>query len=299
MQDNEIIKKSFGTHDGSFHADEVTACAFLLLYHLIDKDKIHRTRDMTVLKTCEYVCDVGGKYDPAIKRFDHHQKEYTGDMSSAGMILLYLKNEGLMDEHLYHHFNNTLVKSVDAHDIGKIESKGCSFSQVIANFLPIEYNSTIQEKNEAFLKAVEFTYGHLKRTQDRYFYTRKCLDKVKEKLEPKRKYIIFDESFPWIDCFFELGGESHPALFILMPTGKHWKLRGIPPDAYSKMMVRLPLPLEWAGLHNDDLKKVSKIKGAIFCHKGRFISIWETKEDAIQALKYVLSKAGVDYGNDL
>ncbi|MDF2550599.1 MAG: hypothetical protein K0S07_1666, partial [Chlamydiales bacterium] len=28
--------RSFGTHDGSFHADEVTACALLLLVDLID-----------------------------------------------------------------------------------------------------------------------------------------------------------------------------------------------------------------------------------------------------------------------
>nr|NGX32100.1 hypothetical protein [Candidatus Anoxychlamydiales bacterium] len=48
-----------------------------------------------------------------------------------------------------------------------------------------------------------------------------------------------------------------------------------------------------------DLQKVSKIDGAIFCHKGRFISIWKTKEAAIKALKYVFKKSGIDYGNDL
>jgi uncharacterized UPF0160 family protein len=56
--------RSFGTHDGSFHGDEVTACALLLLFNLIDKDKIVRTRDMAVLGRCEYICDVGGVYDP-------------------------------------------------------------------------------------------------------------------------------------------------------------------------------------------------------------------------------------------
>jgi uncharacterized UPF0160 family protein len=47
------------------------------------------------------------------------------------------------------------------------------------------------------------------------------------------------------------------------------------------------LPKEWAGLLEDDLKKVTGIHGAIFCHKGRFISVWETKEDALQALTLV------------
>ncbi len=295
----EIVKKSFGTHDGSFHADEVTACAFLLLYDLIQKDKIHRTRDMTSLNACEYVCDVGGIYDAKKKRFDHHQKEYTGELSSAGMVLQYLKDQALMDPKLYDHFNHMLVKAVDAHDIGKMDAKGCSFSQIIANFLPIDYNSSLQEKNKAFLEAVDFAKGHISRMQDRFFYTRKCMDKIYKKMTDKKKYLMFEESIPWMEGFFAQGGESHPALFVIMPTGKHWKLRGIPPDNHSKMMVRLPLPLEWAGLHDDELKNISKIKGAIFCHKGRFISIWATKEDAIEALKYVLKKAGVEYGNNI
>jgi uncharacterized UPF0160 family protein len=295
----EILKRSFGTHDGSFHADEVTACALLLLYNLIDKDKIFRTRDPDLLNRCEYVCDVGGIYDPKIKRFDHHQKEYTGDLSSAGMILIYLKNQAFMDFHLYDHFNNVLVKFIDAHDTGKSEGKNYSFSHVIANFLPIDYNATLKEKNDSFINAVDFAYLHLKRMEERFFYSRKCMDRVKKAMEPKHKYLMFDESIPWVDSFFELGGESHPALFVIMPSQTHWKLRGIPPDSNNRMKVRLPLPFEWAGLHTDDLKKVSNIEGAIFCHKGRFISVWKTKEDAIKALKYVFKKAGVDYGNDL
>jgi uncharacterized UPF0160 family protein len=75
-----------------------------------------------------------------------------------------------------------------------------------------------------------------------------------------------------------------------MPIGKEWKLRGIPPTNKRRMEVRLPLPEEWAGLHEKELEKASQIKGAIFCHKGRFISIWKTKEAAMQALKYVLKK---------
>ncbi len=63
------------------------------------------------------------------------------------------------------------------------------------------------------------------------------------------------------------------------------------------MEVRLPLPEEWAGLHEEDLVKKSNIKGAIFCHKGRFVSIWETKEDAIKALNYIFKKEGKDEYN--
>jgi uncharacterized UPF0160 family protein len=100
--------------------------------------------------------------------------------------------------------------------------------------------------------------------------------------------LIFDRNIPWQENFFDLGGVDHPAQFVIMPSGKHWKLRGIAPDAQRLMQVRCPLPEKWAGLLEKDLKRVSRISGAVFCHKGRFISVWETKNDALKALDYVL-----------
>ena len=100
--------------------------------------------------------------------------------------------------------------------------------------------------------------------------------------------LLFDHSIPWMENFFELGGEVHPAQFVIMPAGPHWKLRGIPPSMNERMKVRRPLPESWAGLHDLDLQKASGISGAVFCHKGRFISIWKTKEDAIRAFHLVI-----------
>lgn len=59
MEKELIRPRSFGTHDGSFHADEVTACALLLLFDLIDQEEIVRSRNLKELSSCEYVCDVG------------------------------------------------------------------------------------------------------------------------------------------------------------------------------------------------------------------------------------------------
>src|SRR3984885_3813338 len=98
------ILRSLGTHDGAFHADEVTACALLCLFNLIDLDKIVRTRDPNRLSQCEYVCDVGGIYEPADKQFDHHQVHYQGMMSSAGMVLKYLFEGGVLDKGEYECF---------------------------------------------------------------------------------------------------------------------------------------------------------------------------------------------------
>ncbi len=278
--------RSLAIHDGSFHADEVTASALLLLFDLIDRDKIVRTRDMKVIQACDFVCDVGGVYDPKRRRFDHHQSDYKEMLSSAGMVLLFLKESGWMEPHLYEYFNKSIIMGVDAHDNGvaKLEPGTTSFSQVISNFLPIEYDVAPQEMDKSFMQAVEFALGHLERLKRRHAYTLACKATVKKAMIHGSNALIFEESLPWLENFFDLGGEVHPAQFVIMPAGDHWKLRGIPPSLAERMKVRKALPSAWAGLRDQELKKLSGIQGAIFCHKGRFISIWETKEDATKAL---------------
>ncbi|MBS0620831.1 MAG: MYG1 family protein [Verrucomicrobia bacterium] len=287
-----MIRRSVGTHDGSFHADEVTACALLLLYNLVDRERVFRTRDLSKLAEYEYVCDVGGLYDPSKKRFDHHQSEYQGDFSSAGMVLFYLREEGIIDPAIYAYFDRSLVAGVDAHDNGRVspEYGVCTFSQVISNFVPTEYDAPDAMQTAAFFQALDFTLGHLQRLLERYRVIQSYREKVAESMSKQERFLYFDEALPWMDCFFEMGGETHPALFVVMPSGGHWKVRGIPPSLEQRMQVRKMLPEKWAGLLDEDLKKVSGIPGAIFCHKGRFISVWESKEDALRALKTVLGE---------
>jgi len=286
------VLRSCGTHDGSFHADEVTACALLHLFDLIDADKIHRTRDPEILHQCEFVCDVGGIYESERKLFDHHQVEYDGSLSSAGMILLYLKESKIIDESEFEFFNRSLIKGVDAHDNGiELAPAGvCTYSHIISNFMPINYESSNEARNKAFMEAFYFARDHLDRLLRRRRYIQLCCDQVKKAMLPKSDFLLFDEAIPWMDSFFELGGINHPAKFVVMPTGTHWKLRGIPPSQENHMLVRMPLPQDWSGLMGDDFKNAVGIEGAIFCHKGRFISIWENKQDALSALEIVLKQ---------
>jgi uncharacterized UPF0160 family protein len=282
--------KSFGTHNGSFHADEVTACSLLLLFGKIEKSKVLRTREPTVLADCEYVCDVGGIYDASVKRFDHHQADYKGSMSSAGMILLYLRDTGALTPSLYEHLNRSLILGVDAHDNGvaKLEMGITSFSQIVSNFLPVEYDVSDLEMDNSFFQAVDFVVGHLTRLLARLDYMNACQETVRKKMKESEDVLVFDEPLPWMENFFELDGENHRAQFVIMPSGQHWKLRGIPPSMSERMKVRHPLPEAWAGIRDEALKRLSGVDGAIFCHKGRFISIWETKDDALKALAAVM-----------
>lgn len=286
------VKRSCGIHDGTFHADEVTACALLIVFDLIDEEKIIRTRHPEQLAACEYICDVGGIYDPSKKLFDHHQVDYQGPLSSAGMVLLYLKSQKIITEEVYHFFNESLVEGVDNHDNGlDPQIPGvCTYSHILANFTPIHYEAEPEELEEAFRQALTFSKGHVQRLWDRYQYNHSCREIIAEAMKTGESFLFFDHAIPWMDVFFELGGEEHPAQFIVMPSGTHWKVRGIPPSPHDKMRVRWPLPKEWAGLLEEELKKRTGIEGAIFCHKGRFISVWETKEDALKALDIILQQ---------
>lgn len=281
---------TLGTHDGRFHADEVTAAALLTHFGLVTRAGVVRTRDPKILDTCEYVCDVGGIYDPNKKLFDHHQVDYVGPLSSAGMILQYLKDCDIISQSLYHHIYNDLVQGVDAYDNGKelLGPHVTTFSHVISNFNSIIYDATSEEETTAFFDALSFVEGHIGRMIDRFNYVQSCREDVKEAMQKGKKVLFFDRSIPWMDTFFDLDGEKHPAVYVVMPAGKHWKLRGIPPTSTERMKVRQPLPEEWAGLLEEELKKKTGIPGAIFCHKGRFISVWETKNDAELALDLAL-----------
>ncbi len=287
-----IISRSFGTHNGSFHADEVTACALLVYFKMIDKDKVVRTREERQLVSCDFVCDVGGSYNPKERRFDHHQLDYKGELSSAGMILQYLEEEKIITHALYSYLRSLFVQGIDDIDNGRLFPKTghASFSQVIASFVPPSYEASDEEMNEGFFEALEFVLGFLFRAERKFHYLQKCKSDVAEIMKEMSECMVFDKAMPWIETFFELGGEDHPAEFVIMPSGKHWKLRAIPPTYERRMEVRNPLPEAWSGLLEKELKEVTGIRGAIFCHKGRFISVWETKEDALKALKMVLNK---------
>ena len=294
------IPRSLGTHDGSFHADEMTACALLLLKNKIDKNRIFRTRDLGKISLCEYVCDVGGEYEPEKKRFDHHQASYKGSLSSAGMVLEYLRNKSDLSNREYEFLNNMLVRGVDAHDNGKeMQMPGvCTFSHIISNFTPISYEATPEEQDACFFSALDFTVGHLDRLLQRFAYAQSCQDEVKAAMSLYHDCLIFDRIIPWMETFFENDGDRHPAKFLIMPAGNYWKLRGIPPTGEERMKVRVPLPEEWAGLLDQEMKEKTGIDGALFCHKGRFISVWKTKKDAIDALKRVLKLYNMPLNQD-
>lgn len=64
---------TIATHSGSFHCDEALGCWLLQRTDQFKAAEIIRSRDPAILATADIVIDVGGVYDEATLRFDHHQ----------------------------------------------------------------------------------------------------------------------------------------------------------------------------------------------------------------------------------
>lgn len=94
---------TIGTHSGTFHCDEILAVSFgfqiqkfhkfsdlnreFQVYMLsqlpeFSNHKLLRSRDQEKLNQCDIVVDVGSVFDPATKRYDHHQSTFQETFSS-------------------------------------------------------------------------------------------------------------------------------------------------------------------------------------------------------------------------
>ncbi|THD20927.1 Metal dependent protein hydrolase [Fasciola hepatica] len=138
----DIGKMVIGTHSGAFHADELVACAMLKQLPEYHNAKIIRTRDMDRLAECTIVVDVGGLFDHAARRYDHHQREFNLTLndfypstkwdiklSSAGLIYAHYGHKVIayiagvqevdpMVDVLFHKLYATFVVEIDAIDNG-------------------------------------------------------------------------------------------------------------------------------------------------------------------------------------
>merc|ERR1719409_269781 len=126
-----------GTHDGTFHCDEALGCFLLQRTKEFQGAEIVRSRDPAVLAEADVVIDVGAVYDPATKRYDHHQKEFSAvfghghvtKLSSAGLVYKHYGKEIVastlgLDEadptvnKIYLKVYKSFIEAVDAVDNG-------------------------------------------------------------------------------------------------------------------------------------------------------------------------------------
>lgn len=95
-----------GTHDGKFHADEALGIFLLQQLPEYKESRVLRSRDPSLLATCDLVLDVGGIYDANALRFDHHQRDFAETLSPQHRTKL--SSAGL----IYKHFGRKVIQQL-------------------------------------------------------------------------------------------------------------------------------------------------------------------------------------------
>lgn len=295
-------KKILVTHSGSFHADDIFACATLALY--CDQQKqnytIVRTRDESLIEKGDYVFDVGGVYDPEINRFDHHQPQGAGVRDNtipfAAFGLVWQKFGPLIckDIEIVHDLDRRIVQPIDAIDngISITESIECglydygihrivSAYQQKQNDVPDESK---QLKNFIFL--VDFCKDLLKREIDHAYDRFSALDIIEKAYDrASNKEIVEIDARVNRSTIMQALDKYKDVLYVVYQGSSYWNVFALRKEQCG-FDSRKPLPKAWAGKRDEELQNLSGVPDAVFCHNALFLAVAKSKEGALALAKY-------------
>lgn len=291
---NKKKTKLLVTHNGSFHSDDVFACATLslLLEKKGEKFKVIRTRDEKIIKTGDYVFDVGGIYNPRKNKFDHHQvsfkeKRKNGIVySSFGLIWKKYGIEICGSKSVAERIDLSLVQAVDAGDNGieiyRSIKKDCGpykIQNIFGLFLPTALEKL--DKDKQFIKVFRLARiiltREIKKNSDS-LKMEKTIQDLYKKSKNKKLLIIENNIYPRHEI--QQAVENFPQiLYVVFPSTNDWNILAIKKDLNS-FKLKKQFPKKWGGLIGAKFQKVSKVADAIFCHRGLFLAVAKSKEGA-------------------
>jgi uncharacterized UPF0160 family protein len=308
------------THGGKFHADDAWAGAVIHVLH--PEAELVRTRDPAIIESGDVVIDVGGIWDPATGRFDHHQKGFSGarqtgvPYASAGLVwreygarcvaALAAKHTGqqLSDEtaqHIAYAIDADIVQYLDLSDVGAAKNApgGYGLSAVISGYNLSwldEERLGYGERADAyrlsqFRRAMDFLIDVMANAVKYRVGALLALEQVRkaEVLEDGRLLYLKNSALPWSSVVRK---EMPKVLFVISHNigEQRYMLHTVPATA-DTFEARADLPASWAGLRDADLALVTGVPDAGFCHNGRFIAAAKSYDGihamALQALKEV------------
>jgi uncharacterized UPF0160 family protein len=308
------------THGGKFHADDAWAVAVINV--LYPEAQLVRTRDQATIERGDVVIDVGGIWDPALGRFDHHQKGFSGarqtgvPYASAGLVwreyggrcvaALAAKHTGqqLSDDtaqQIAYAIDADIVQYLDLSDVGAAKNApgGYGLSAVVSG-----YNlNWMDEERLGYGEAADvYRLSQFRRAMD--FLTDVMANAVKYRVgamlaleqvrqaevqEGGRLLYLKNSALPWSSVVRK---EMPKVLFVISHNlGEQRYMLHTVPATVDTFEARADLPASWAGLRDAELAAVTGVADAGFCHTGRFIAAAKSYEGihamALQALREV------------
>lgn len=276
------------THNGSYHTDEIFAVAALL--KKFPGSEIIRSREESVIKSADIAVDVGLEYDPLRLKFDHHMpggvngRENGIPFASFGLVWKEYGEEIAGTKEAQEIIEETLVYPIDAIDNGVAFSKPMVeglHEYTIGDYLKsFSYKAdTLQELDEAFVEALEVARDVLEKELAAAQEKVVAWKKVREIYESSndKRIIVLPETIPWKKILIPT-----EAMFVI--TKRYdgtFQARAVP-AALNSFELKKPFPKEWGGKSDEDLRKISGVDDATFCHKDLFLAGSESQEGAIK-----------------
>ena len=279
-----------GTHDGTFHADEL--CAIAVLQEALPKDievRVLRSRDGSTLSRCDIVVDVGGG------RYDHHgpdNKHYPNGVpySALGKVLddvepsSQLRNFILWDwGYAIQAYDNGMYQLPPGIEQSKMRW-GNAMNPTWDEHLS---QAEIQDRFDETLAMVRKVYRRIRVQCQARILSQQVLQNCP--VYARRFVELPVNGCPWQQYAFkhrEILGAYH------QDEHGHWVVR-VAKDNPVMAGTRIDFPAEWGGKERKELEAVSHIKGALFCHRALYMAIFETKEGAQHAMRILSSLHGL------
>ena len=278
------------THSGTFHADDVFACATLSLLFK-NRIKIVRTRDEKIIEKGDIVLDVGGIYDPKENRFDHHQSGGAGKhangvpYASFGLVWKHYGKELCGSDEIAEAIDESLVVPIDAGDNG-VNFTNTEFNDLHPFMVDNAFRSLLSADRSnkaiqrAFNEALFMAKKIIKNQMEREEYKK---SKEKSAIEaynnaPDKRIVILDENIP-----VGILNKYPEPLFVVVPrqepNEKTWLILTVRDDPKS-FKNRKDFPKAWAGLIGEKLAKVTGVTDSGFCHNNLFLAGAKSREGA-------------------
>jgi uncharacterized UPF0160 family protein len=289
--------KRVGTHDGTFHADDVIA--FVILNELYGPLELIRTRDEEKLSSCDLVFDVGGG------KYDHHtnDKEYRGSgipYAAAGLIwrefgVALLEKQGAPSPYvkkIHKYIDDQYIQGLDAIDNGVRFTR-----EIIVPELPSEIHrfnpkwNLNEDENEQFYKATEFGRLSLMNLIKDQISKVAAIRLIEEAYleRTKKQLLVLDQSCPWQSALLEIDTNKEVQFVIYNDHRKGYLIQVVPVHG-NTFEARKDLPQEWAGKSAEELNEIIGISDAIFAHPARFIAGAKSKDSIMKMAAIAVDK---------
>lgn len=299
------------THSGGFHADELLSS--VILTRLYPEAEIVRSRapEWITPAADRIIYDVGGAYDAGAQIFDHHQRgaplrDDGQPFSSFGLVWkhygrAYLAAFGVPDGHIeavHQAFDAKFVLPVDLLDNGALSPATAgpladlTLPSLLETLKPVFDDKEPGADDRGFKAALSIARALVEAAIAQRAAKLRAESIVLEAIAAagEQRVLELPMGMPFRPAIVKAGADH--LLFVVHPRDKDWCITGIRRSENS-FEQRADLPAAWAGLSNADLEAVCGVKGASFCHNGRFIAA-ATSREAILAMAEIAVRTAVE-----